>query len=94
MRIYCIFVLTKVITYAIIGAEFYRGGDCKVSRLKSTAVPESHTATEFLRGQASKIFDTIVKNDNVVIVNKNSKPQNVIISYERYKRLKENGADI
>ncbi|MBQ2248786.1 MAG: type II toxin-antitoxin system prevent-host-death family antitoxin [Clostridia bacterium] len=40
------------------------------------------------------MFDTIVKNDNVVIVNKNSKPQNVIISYERYKRLKENGADI
>lgn len=65
-----------------------------MSAPKKSAVPESHTATEFLRGQASKIFDTIVQKDHVVIVNKNSKPQNVIISYERYKRLKESGADI
>lgn len=65
-----------------------------MSMQKKSTVPESHTATEFLRGQASKIFDTIVQKDHVVIVNKNSKPQNVIISYERYKRLKENGADI
>ncbi len=65
-----------------------------MSKPKSSAVPENHTATEFLRGQASKIFDAVFKEDNVVIVNKNSKPQNVIISYERYKRLKEKGADI
>ena len=65
-----------------------------MSAPKKSAVPESHTATEFLRGQASKIFDPIVQKDHVVIVNKNSKPQNVIISYERYKRLKESGADI
>jgi len=57
-------------------------------------IPESHTATEFLRGQASKIFDCVVEKDAVVLVNKNSKPQNVIISYDRYCRLKENGADI
>ena len=61
---------------------------------KKNIVPENCTATAFLRGQASKIFDNVVKSDTVVIVNKNSKPQNVIISYERYKRLKENGADI
>lgn len=65
-----------------------------MSKQKNNTVPENHTATEFLRGQASKIFDNIVKEDNVVVVNKNSKPQNVIISYERYKRLKEKGADI
>ena len=57
-------------------------------------IPDNHTATEFLRGQASKIFEEVAKNDNIVIVNKNSKPQNVIISYERYKRLKYMGADI
>lgn len=60
----------------------------------TTIIPEPHTATEFLRGQASKIFEDVAANDNVVIVNKNSRPKNVIISYERYKRLKENGADI
>ena len=57
-------------------------------------IPENHTATEFLRGKASQIFDDVVTNDSVVVVNKNSQPQNVIISYDRYKRLKENGADI
>ena len=61
---------------------------------KKIVIPENHTATEFLRGQASKIFDGVAKNDNVVFVNKNSKPQNVIISYERYCRLKKLGVDI
>lgn len=63
--------------------------------MKNTVkLPENHTATEFLRGQASKIFESVAEKDNVVVVNKNSKPQNVIISYDRYRRLKENGADI
>ena len=57
-------------------------------------IPENHTVTEFLRGKASQIFDSVSEEDSVVIVNKNSRPQNVIISYERYKRLKENGSDI
>lgn len=61
---------------------------------ESILIPENHTATEFLRGQASKIFEDVAEKDQVVIVNKNSRPKNVIISYERYKRLKENGADI
>lgn len=57
-------------------------------------IPENHTVTEFLRGQASKIFDSVAEKDSVVLVNKNSKPQNVIISYDRYCRLKGDGADI
>lgn len=61
---------------------------------KNKVVPDYHTATEFLKGQASKIFDDIVSEDKVVIVNKHSKPQNVIISYDRYTRLVEEGADI
>ena len=61
---------------------------------KKIIIPEPHTATEFLRGQASRIFEQVVEDDNVVIVNKNSKPQNVIISYKRYCRLKSAGADI
>lgn len=54
-------------------------------------LPEYKTATDFLRGKASKIFKEVSDNDSVVIVNRNSKPQNVIISYERYERLKKNG---
>lgn len=57
-------------------------------------VPEPHTATEFLRGQASKIFDEVSKTDKVVTVIKHSKPHTVIISYDRYRRLVEKGADI
>ena len=57
-------------------------------------IPIHHQMTEFLRGQAARIFDDVAKKDEVVLVNKNSKPQNIIISYDRYCRLKENGADI
>ena len=61
---------------------------------KKEIIPTHHQMTEFLRGQASKIFDEVAKKDEVVLVNKNSKPLNIIISYDRYRRLKENGADI
>lgn len=57
-------------------------------------VPEMHTMTEMLRGQASKIFDEVSEKNRVVIVNRNSKPCGVIISYDRYKSLKNEGADI
>jgi len=61
---------------------------------ESVLIPDNHTVTEFLRGKASQIFEDVSKNDKVVIVNKNSRPQTVVISYERYKQLKENGAKI
>ena len=58
-------------------------------------MPEYRSITEFLRGQASRIFSDVKDLDKVVIVNKQNKPQAVIISYERYKRLKEESdADI
>ena len=57
-------------------------------------VPDTRTATEFMKGQASRIFEEIAQEDKIVIVNKHSKPQNVIISYRRYTRLKNGGADI
>ena len=57
-------------------------------------VPSMHTITEMLRGQASKIFDEVSQNDQVVIVNRNSKPCGVIISYDRYRKLKNEGVDI
>ena len=61
---------------------------------KKEIIPNHHQMTEFLRGQASRIFDEVAEKDEVVLVNKNSKPQNIIISYDRYRRLKEQGADI
>jgi len=72
-----------------------RGGLVSKRKNNNGVAPENRTATEFLRGQASKIFDEVAVQDKVVIVNKHSKPQSVIISYERYKKLKyEEGVDI
>ena len=67
----------------------------KSSAKKPIVVPGNRQATEFLRGKASQIFEDVVSQDDVVVVNKHSKPHVVIISYERYLRLKEDGgADI
>ena len=63
-------------------------------RKKKRIAIDFHPITEFLRGQASKIFEDVVKEDKVVIVNKHSKPHNVIISYDRYVRLTNEDADI
>lgn len=41
--------------------------------------PENHTSIEFLIEQVSRIIESVAENDNVAIVNKNSKPHNVII---------------
>ncbi|MCI2109740.1 MAG: type II toxin-antitoxin system prevent-host-death family antitoxin [Acidaminococcaceae bacterium] len=61
---------------------------------KEILIPMTHTVTEFSTGKAPKIFKEIVVEDQVVIVVKNSKPQNVIISYDRYLNLKKGGANI
>ena len=88
-------ILTIIIThYIIIVAYCMEEVHYIVSYKKKKASIDFHSATEFLRGQASKIFDEICKKDDIVIVLKNSKPKNVIISYERYERLKEKGIDI
>ena len=57
---------------------------------KKESAPEYRTATEFLRGQASKIFDEVAKEDKIVLVTSHGKPKSVVISYERYKKLKYN----
>ena len=91
-------IITKVITLVIILLVYYRwnrGGLVAKRKINNGLAPENRTATEFLRGQASKIFYEVADQDKVVIVNKHSKPQSVITSYKRYIRLKyEEGVDI
>lgn len=57
-------------------------------------IPEYESITSFQKGQASRIFKNVVEEDKILIVSKQNKPQNVIISYERYLRLIENGIEI
>ncbi len=61
---------------------------------KKNIIPDYESVTPFLKGQASKIFKEVADNDKVLIIQKQNKPQNVVISYERYLELKKNGADI
>ena len=63
-------------------------------RSKAVVVPRTEQATQFLKGQASQIFKSVAEKDDVLVVNKHSTPHVVIISYERYKQLKEEGANI
>lgn len=73
----------------IIGDYVCAKGGGYVAKMQRFTVPEYHSITEFLRGQASRIFTDIKEKDKIVIVNKQNKPQAVIISYDRYIRLKE-----
>ncbi len=61
---------------------------------KKNIIPDYESVTPFLKGQASKIFKDVADSDKVLIIQKQNKPQNVVISYERYLKLKKDGADI
>lgn len=61
---------------------------------KEPILPEYESVTPFSKGQASKIFKQVADHDKVLIVQKQNRPQNVVISYSRYLKLKKNGADI
>ena len=67
---------------------------CSSLSKKQNIIPDYESVTPFLRGQASKIFKEVADNDKVLIVQKQNRPQNVVISYERYLELKKNGANI
>lgn len=61
---------------------------------KRDILPEQKPITAFQKGETARIFADIADTDKTVVVNKHSKPLCAVISYERYKKLKEEGADI
>ena len=63
-------------------------------KASSNVNPDYEAIKIFQKVQASRIFKEVKERDKVLIVNKQNKPQNVVISYERYLRLREEGADI
>lgn len=70
------------------------GGEIMAKCIEKNVLPDYQSITTFLKGQASRIFREVKEQDKVLIVNKQNKPQVVIISHERYERLKNKGADI
>ena len=49
---------------------------------------------EFNKGQASKLIRDLSENDKSAFIQKNGKPIAVVMSYERYERLLQEGIDI
>ncbi len=70
------------------------GGWMADKKKKRDVLPEQKPITDFQKGQTAKLFAEIAAMDKTVVVNKHSKPLCAVISYERYKRLKEEGVDI
>ena len=58
-------------------------------------VPVEHlNIAEFNRGQSSKLIRNLVGGDKTAFIQKHGKPIAVVISYERYERLLDEGVDI
>jgi len=69
-------------------------GGIKLSDTNNKRLMEHYNIGEFNKGQSSKIIRKLVEEDTAAFVQKNGKPIAVIISYERYQRMFENGIDI
>ncbi len=65
-----------------------------MSDSKNKRLMEHFNIGEFNKGQSSKIIRNLVEEDKAAFVQKNGKPIAVIISYERYQRMFEQGIDI
>ncbi len=62
---------------------------------KKGKVPMEHlNIGEFNRGQSSKLIRGLAEEDKTAFILKNGKPIAVVISYERYQRMFEQGIDI
>lgn len=62
---------------------------------KKVITPMEHlNIGEFNRGQSSKLLRELVEKDNTAFILKNGKPMAVVMSYERYERLLQEGIDI
>lgn len=62
---------------------------------KKVKTPMEHlNIGEFNRGQSSKLIRGLVEEDKTAFIQKNGKPLAVVMSYERYQRMFEQGIDI
>lgn len=62
---------------------------------KKVITPMEHlNIGEFNRGQSSKLIRGLVEKDSTAFILKNGKPIAVLLSYERYERLLQEGIDI
>ena len=79
-------ILCTILSVILVGVE--------LSDTNNKRLMEHYNIGEFNKGQSSKIIRKLVEDDSAAFVQKNGKPIAVIISYERYQRMFENGIDI
>lgn len=62
---------------------------------KRIKLPMEHlNIGEFNRGQSSKLIRGLVEQDKAAFIQKNGKPIAVVMSYQRYERMLQDGIDI
>ena len=62
---------------------------------KRIKLPMEHlNIGEFNRGQSSKLIRGLVEQDKAALIQKNGKPIAVVMSYQRYERMLQDGIDI
>lgn len=66
----------------------------RLSNKKGKTPMEHLNIGEFNRGQSSKLIRGLVEEDKTAFIQKNGKPIAVVMSYERYQRMFEQGLDI
>ena len=66
----------------------------KVETGKQRQMMEYVNIGEFNRGKSSVIIHGLVREERTALIQKNGKPIAVMISYERYQRLFEQGIDL
>lgn len=79
---------------AIILDELFRKEVRQLSGKKMITPMEHLNIGEFNRGQSSKLLRELAEKDNTAFILKNGKPMAVVMSYERYQRLLQEGIDI
>ena len=74
--------------------ELFRKEVRRLSKKKMITPMEHLNIGEFNRGQSSKLLRELAEKDNTAFILKNGKPMAVVMSYERYQRLLQEGIDI
>lgn len=84
-----ILIISDIIENVLVRKEVLRLSDKRVK-----APMEHLNIGEFNRGQSSKLIRGLVEEDKTAFIQKNGKPIAVVMSYERYQRMFEQGLDI
>lgn len=94
MEIKYVIHIVILIIFGIIEDVLVRKEVLRLSDKRFKTPMEHLNIGEFNRGQSSKLIRGLVEEDKTAFIQKNGKPIAVVMSYERYQRMFEQGLDI